>query len=159
MRVPACQQVGSIVQGEGGEPRAHQSQRRGRAQGSGCGKLAQVPPTAGTVYLATCAGAAGLRIIQGCFAHAPHSKGLPDANMREPAHPGGQTGDGRVLHCFQYIVEETLKQSWLVRDSACRGVCRGGLTHVGARYFAAGWESATLVCPLPNRLSRRVSPS
>ena len=52
--------------------------------------------------------------------------------MREPAHPGGQTGDGRVLHCFQYIVEETLKQSWLVRDSACRGVCRGGLTHVGA---------------------------
>lgn len=74
VRVPACQQVGSIVQGEGGEPRAHQSQRCGRVQGSGCGKLAQVPPAAGTVYLAACAGAAGLRIIQGCFAHAPHSK-------------------------------------------------------------------------------------
>ena len=74
MRVPACQQVGSIVQGEGGEPRAHQGQRCGRAQGSGCGKLVQVPPAAGAVYLAACAGAAGLRIIQGCFAHAPHSK-------------------------------------------------------------------------------------
>ena len=127
--------------------------RCGSSQRAGGGKLAQEPAAAGAVHLAARAGAAVVMIQ---FSHATQYK-------ETPAPPGTLSSAERAF-LFSIVKFE---RTYTVRISgnAYSAIARAGVSAAeglptyAPRYLAAGWESATLVWPLPKMFSRRVLPS
>ena len=173
--MPARQQVRRVASRKGGKTRAHQLLRRGGGQRTGGGKLAQEPATAGAVHLAARAGAAVIMIQ---FSHAnqyreraaprkPRVKEAPrqEGTAQRNARSAGDTNPPAERAFLFSIVK--FERTYTVRFSgnsysaiARAGVSAAeGLPTYAPRYLAAGWESATLVWPLPKMFSRRVLPS
>lgn len=163
-RMPARQQVRRIPSRKRGKTRAHQLLRRGSSQRAGGSKLAQEPAAASAVHLTARAGAAVIMVkfnlVQ--FSHANQYK---ESTARRNARSAGDTNPPAERAFLFSIVKFERTYTVRISGNAYSAIARAGVSAAeglptyAPRYLAAGWESATLVWPLPKMFSRRVLPS